>query len=548
MSMPITDKELPETLVMEILLRLPVKSLMRFKCVCKSWCSSFQTSYFITNHKNDNLNLLFKGFFGGFKVPHFSLLSTETESKKHGGPNVEFNLQIKENIRMPVPICSGNRSRLTVSGVCNGLLCLHDGYRITLWNPSTREVKLLPESTISLPPFVDCTYFYCMGLGFDRKSDDYKVLVNVINHVHDEERIIPLKYISQIHLYSLGTESWREIPHPKVSFDRLKHLFNIYINGFCHYINGICHWPAFDDSASFNEALATIVHPKSGMEKCYDIWVLNGYLWTKQLTIGPILGVGRPLGFWKNGELFLESENHDLVMFDPCTGKLQDFGIHMPKCGTQLVVYAESIVPIKGSSEYKANITRGVKFPVNVCKTWCSSFWTSYFITYHKNNNLNLLIWYVDKVPRYSLFSTETKIKKHGGPDEFNLKVKENIHIPVRQTVMGLCNGLLCLHDSYRITLWNPSMREVKFLPKSTISSPPSTSHTSFYCIGFGFDRKLDDYKILVYVFHYVESKIIFQIHLYSLNTDFCREIPHPNVYIYAPELFSTYQVSLAIP
>ncbi|XP_017984402.1 PREDICTED: F-box/kelch-repeat protein At3g23880-like [Theobroma cacao] len=397
MSMPITDKELPETLVMEILLRLPVKSLMRFKCVCKSWCSSFQTSYFITNHKNDNLNLLFKGFFGGFKVPHLSLLSTETESKKHGGPNVEFNLKIKENIRMPVSICSGSRSRLTVSGVCNGLLCLHDGYRINLWNPSTREVKLLPESTISLPPSVDSTYFYCMGLGFDRKSDDYKVLVNVVNRVHNEERIIAFKYISQIHLYSLSTESWREIPHPKVSFDRLKYLFNIYINGFCHYINGICHWPAFDDSgdlilsfdvaeevfstsclpnfgmskaecfwyiASFNEALATIVHPIRGMEKCYDIWVLNGYLWTKQLTIGPILGVGRPLGFWKNGELFLESENHDLVMFDPCTGELQDFGIHMPMCSTQLVVYAESIVPIKGSSEYKANITREVKLPV----------------------------------------------------------------------------------------------------------------------------------------------------------------------------------------
>ncbi|EOY19951.1 F-box and associated interaction domains-containing protein [Theobroma cacao] len=292
---------------------------------------------------------------------------------------------------MPVSICSGSRSRLTVAGVCNGLLCLHDGYRINLWNPSTREVKLLPESTISLPPSVDSTYFYCMGLGFDRKSDDYKVLVNVVNRVHDEERIIAFKYISQIHLCSLSTESWREIPHPKVSFDRLKYLFNIYINGFCHYINGICHWPAFDDSgdlilsfdvaeevfstsclpnfgirpiASFNEALATIVHPIRGMEKCYDIWVLNGCLWTKQLTIGPILGVGRPLGFWKNGELFLERENHDLVMFDPCTGELQDFGIHMPMCSTQLVVYAESIVPIKGSSEYKANITREVKLPV----------------------------------------------------------------------------------------------------------------------------------------------------------------------------------------
>ncbi|XP_017984400.1 PREDICTED: putative F-box protein At3g10240 [Theobroma cacao] len=310
MSMPIIDKELPDILVMEILLRLPVKSLIRFKCVCKSWCFSFQTPYFITNHKNDNLNLLFKDF----KISRFSPLSTETKIKRHGGPDVEFNLKVKENIHMPVSICNSSRSRLTVFGVCNGLLCLQDGYRITLWNPSTREVKLLPKSTISLPPSVESTYFHCMGFEFDPKSDDYKVLVNVINRVHDEERIISAE----------------------------------------------CFWYI----ASFNEALAIIVYPRRGMEKCYDIWVLNGYLWTKQLTIGPILGVGRPLGFWKNGELFLESENHKLVMFDPCTRELQDFGIHMPKYRTQLIVYAESIVPIRGSSEYMTNITREVQLQV----------------------------------------------------------------------------------------------------------------------------------------------------------------------------------------
>ncbi|XP_017984405.1 PREDICTED: F-box/kelch-repeat protein At3g06240-like, partial [Theobroma cacao] len=248
-----------------------------------------QIPYFITNHKNDNLNLLFKDF----RISHFSLLSTETKIKRHGGPDAEFNLKVKENIHMPVSI-----------------------------------FKLLLKSTISLPPSVESTYFHCMGFEFDPKSDDYKVLVNVINRVHNEERIISFKYINQIHLYSLSTDSWREISHPKVLFYGLHHLFITYINGTCHYINGICHWLAFGDSgdlilsfdmaeevfstsrlpnfgmsraacfwyiASFNEALATIVHPRRGMEKCYDIWVLNGYLWTKQLTVGPILGVGRPL-------------------------------------------------------------------------------------------------------------------------------------------------------------------------------------------------------------------------------------------------------------
>nr|KJB74135.1 hypothetical protein B456_011G277100 [Gossypium raimondii] len=51
--------ELPEALVIEILSKLPVKSLTRFNCVCKYWCSSIQTPHFISNNlENNNLNLL----------------------------------------------------------------------------------------------------------------------------------------------------------------------------------------------------------------------------------------------------------------------------------------------------------------------------------------------------------------------------------------------------------------------------------------------------------------------------------------------------------
>ncbi|EOY19955.1 F-box and associated interaction domains-containing protein isoform 1 [Theobroma cacao] len=378
MLMPISNHELPEIMVIDILLRLPVKSLMRFRCVCKSWCSSFQTSEFITNHRNKNLNLL---LMLHDEVPYFSLLSTEAKIKEYGEPEVEFNLKVKENIHML------DFDQLTVSGPCNGLLCVHDNYSIILWNPSTREVKVLPESTISRPPATDDTYFGFVGFGFDRNSNDYKVLRCVNNCVLEEDGFAVLEFIYQIDLYSLRTDSWREIAHPDVF------VYNPYL--FNAYINGIYYWEATGDDgdlilsfdmveevfstlslpnfgmskaecswciASFKEALATIVHPRIGMEKCYDIWILNGYSWTKQLTIGPILGVEMPLGFWKNGELFLESENHKLVMFDPCTGQLRDFGIYMSQDSTQqLVVYAESIVSIRGSLEYEANITREVQ-------------------------------------------------------------------------------------------------------------------------------------------------------------------------------------------
>ncbi|MFQ6647093.1 hypothetical protein Gotur_020536 [Gossypium turneri] len=42
--------EVPAALVMEILSKLPVKSLTRFNCVCKYWCSFFRTPHFISKH------------------------------------------------------------------------------------------------------------------------------------------------------------------------------------------------------------------------------------------------------------------------------------------------------------------------------------------------------------------------------------------------------------------------------------------------------------------------------------------------------------------
>lgn len=49
--------------------------------------------------------------------------------------------------------------------------------------------------------------------------------------------------------------------------------------------------------------------------------------WFKQLTVEPIKGACYPLGLWKNGALFTESDDGRLLPYDPAIQEVRDLGI-----------------------------------------------------------------------------------------------------------------------------------------------------------------------------------------------------------------------------
>ncbi|GMI65691.1 hypothetical protein like AT3G06240 [Hibiscus trionum] len=379
-----TRTELPEMLVLDILSKLPVESLIRFKCVCKSWSSSFQTPFFITQHhhsnlRNNNLNLLLQRCNGNtyLDLSYFSRLSTEKGQ----------NFSLKQNIQLPFSEYFSHE--LTVQGPRNGILCLEFGDNICLWNPSTREYKILPQSPIqrppSVPPSVSNTSFGCVGFGYDSQTDDYKVLRFVINsfsYYYDGVNIYS-HAIQQVDLYSLKGNSWKEISHPGVNAHYAT-LFDIYVNGFYYWhateasgfiilsfdmVNerfSTLPLPEFDEGfdishhlelLNFNELLGAIVYPREGTLKSFDILVMSGS-WTKLFSIESVPGVERPLGFWKNGELFLESSDDELVLFDPSTRGLKNLGFHAYKGTMHIIAYAESLVPLNGRVEHGELVLR----------------------------------------------------------------------------------------------------------------------------------------------------------------------------------------------
>ncbi|KDP38921.1 hypothetical protein JCGZ_00678 [Jatropha curcas] len=95
--------------------------------------------------------------------------------------------------------------------------------------------------------------------------------------------------------------------------------------------------------------------------------------------------------------------------------------------------------------------------------------------------------------------------------------------------VVGSCNGLVCLFggdsvfSKYRFFLWNPSIRKYLLLPlHQSISWRHSWEN---YVIGFGFDSKTHDYKVLSMRGTFVDNGNHFSAELYSLNANSWKNI-----------------------
>lgn len=129
-------KLLPGDLEIEILSRSPVRSLLRFKCVCKSWYVLIKSPRFINNHlhlSQTSCLLLLRAWRDTFKYLA-TLLSSET-------------LGVPAEMEFP------NLKSTRIIGSCNGLVSICDyisDYRtIHILNPATRQVI----KSIPVPPY-----------------------------------------------------------------------------------------------------------------------------------------------------------------------------------------------------------------------------------------------------------------------------------------------------------------------------------------------------------------------------------------------------------
>lgn len=316
----------PQELLLEILSRLPVKSLVKFKCVSRTWLSLISNPRFIRTHLQISSN---EDDFG-----HHGLILTVLPPNSHSHLkqcSLDSALDVKvstiEVTDIDYPMKNPLKS-VWVVGSCDGLVCIAiEENDLFLWNPSVRKSKKLPHSGVKLKN--GCYIIY--GFGYDNLNDDYKVVgifcVFCGGNVYETE----------VRVYSLESDSWRTIEDFKGG---------VPLDDSGKYANGKLHWVAshgFDSYHSWNivsldlgnETYGEVERPEYGEGVHYwifgvlggclsvlcdyertrvDVWVMKEYgvreSWSKVVSVPYMDDPGKsrysfPVCLLRNGEVLL---------------------------------------------------------------------------------------------------------------------------------------------------------------------------------------------------------------------------------------------------
>ncbi|KAL8555133.1 hypothetical protein ACS0TY_003071 [Phlomoides rotata] len=205
------NANLPEELIREILVRLPVKSLLKFMCVSKSWFSLISSDQFVKAHlkisTNNNAYLRDTLIFGSsdsLHPPPMNLYACSISSVSNLTDllySLDDENPVYDYVELGCPFSDFDKFRDLV-GSCNGLVCLSSSRDIILWNPTTRKSKKLPCSPTGTVYGSYNKYSTNLGFGYDEVHNDYKV-------VEFNDIDVDGGSFAEVNVYSRKSNSWK---------------------------------------------------------------------------------------------------------------------------------------------------------------------------------------------------------------------------------------------------------------------------------------------------------------------------------------------------
>lgn len=366
---------MPNELLVEIMSWLPPKSLIRFKCVSKSWyfllINLIKDPVFVAKHLQNSMSspyILFSGDHAchcKVKTPRYcEVVFSSLNVLSDDNANDRSHVSTEDLSALPIP-------RYNYTGECieryhcNGIFCLFNPYSITctLCNPATKEFKLLPKPSHVI-------YNAAVGFGYDSKANNYKVVA----FGYDCE----MEFRAEV--YCLNTHYWREIDYNldvkfylcanssvylkgvfywftlegiTLSFDMCNEVFQSIL--MPHHDYRVLSWTSL---TVWNESVAVIYSSRNERVMCYEIWVMGNCYdsakdscsWSKVFTIEPLVEMGIPLAFRNNDELLMQKAAEVLCSYNIRSQKLTKVDTHVAKEKYYWSFsYVKSLVSVKGN-------------------------------------------------------------------------------------------------------------------------------------------------------------------------------------------------------
>ncbi|KAK6130395.1 hypothetical protein DH2020_035805 [Rehmannia glutinosa] len=317
---------LPSDIIFNILTKLPVKSLCRFKVVCREWNVLISSQDFVKEHlchAKDMKNLAFQKFM--YLGVRFSISKVFSRV---------FDFSTLNKVPLALPF-GDKHVNAEILASCDGLVLLYKGRRIyVLWNPSTgaqREFSGLHMNILVR----SCCRLY--GIAYDASINVYKVIAAArISNTRESTVITVYNCRTGTCTYSKGFPYWmyrsqqgvmvNEVPHWLVSHREGVGCAIVYYDFASETFKEVPK-PEWAENVSevdlrAHNGMLCLIHFKRG---CADIWVMENYgqleSWTKLYhnVCCPGNFQMRPIGLTHNEQVVMEIQQRRIDVYDPRT-------------------------------------------------------------------------------------------------------------------------------------------------------------------------------------------------------------------------------------
>ncbi|XP_011091729.1 uncharacterized protein LOC105172090 [Sesamum indicum] len=337
-----------DDIVKEILSHLPVKSLLRFKTVIKSWQDIIGSWAFVKlhlenycNNCSNNQGILVRVYDGNTHKWKLSTKFTDC-SKLREVSTLDGDYFMEHIRRNEIPFYP------RMVGPIDGLICIH-GIRpstpIALCNPSLAKAQFLPMFQFHRPVTPTLT---------DATLDSVSTLFIKIS-----KAIMPYKNGSLSFSHWLALKRVGRVAGPNysiLSFNMQNEVFELTPVPPC------VHGAAYKRKVELGflpevDSLLLFVHPlrrqNSREDVCFERWVLNGLgaqgRWTRlsSIRIRPLKGIPKPVVVWNSDVLIWEEsgKKNRLVFYNYCTREITNVIVIPPKqCAPRVLGYKGSLI------------------------------------------------------------------------------------------------------------------------------------------------------------------------------------------------------------